>query len=125
MAIKKVKITIKSLKESFDEDRKFFADLDKGIFKKHIPEINFESFKIYKKILTPKRLELLKIIRLKKPKTIKDLSEIAQRDFKNIYEDVKMLETLDLLKLKKSDSGLKPMVNYDEIDMDIKIPLRV
>nr|MBI4156283.1 hypothetical protein [Candidatus Woesearchaeota archaeon] len=124
MAIKKIKITVSSLKESFEEDRKFFADIDNGIFKKYTPEINFESFKTYKKFLTPKRLELLKVIKLRKPKNIKELSEITKRDFKNIYEDVKILETLDLLKLKKSDSGLKPIVNYDEINMNIKIPLQ-
>ena len=69
-------------------------------------------------------MDLLKVIKSEKPETIKELSKIVKRDFKNVYEDLKMFETLDLVKLKKSDAGLKPIVNYDEIDMDIKVPLK-
>lgn len=125
MVKKKINITIKTLEDSFKESRKFASDLDRGILKKHTPELSFENFQIYKRMLTYKRLELLRIIKLKKPKTIKELSTIASRDFKNVYDDVKMLETLGLLKLKKSASGLVPIVIYDELDINIKVPLNI
>jgi len=125
MAIKKIKITIKSLEDSFKESRKVAREIDRGIFKKHTPIINFTDFKTYKKMLTEKRLELLSTIRFKKPETIKQLSIITQRDFKNVYDDVKMIETIGLLKLKKTNLGLMPVVLYDEIDIDIKIPLEM
>jgi len=125
MATKKIKITIENLEDSFKEDKKFFSDLDRGIIKKHAPTINFESFDTYKKILTPRRLELLKFIRSKKPKTIKALSIEINRDFKNVYDDVKLLESVGLIKLKKSDLGLVPVTIYDEIEMNIRIPLEV
>lgn len=125
MAIKKIKITIKSLKESFKEFKKFAHDFDRGITKQYTPEISFESFETYKKILTEKRLELLSIIRSKKPKNIRDLADITQRDFKNVYNDVKALEIAGLLRLKKSNFGHIPIVLYDELDIDIKIPLEI
>ncbi|MEK6951839.1 MAG: hypothetical protein AABX29_02385 [Nanoarchaeota archaeon] len=125
MAIKKIKITMGKLEKSFREDKKFFSNLDKGIIKKHTPTINFENFDIYKKILTPKRLELLKFIKSKKPKTIKALSIEINRDFKNVYDDVKLLESVGLIELKKSDLGLVPVTIYDEIEMNIRIPLEV
>lgn len=125
MATKKIKITIRSLEDSFKEAKKFASEIDKGIFKKHTPVISFSNFKIYKKMLTEKRLELLRTIKSKKPETIKQLSIIINRDFKNVYDDVKMIETIGLLKLKKTNLGLMPVVLYDEIDIDIKIPLEM
>lgn len=125
MTIKKIKIIIGELGDSFREDKKFFSELDKGIIKKHTPTINFENFEIYKKILTPRRLELLKFIKSKKPKTIKALSVEIKRDFKNVYDDVKLLESVGLVELKKSELGLVPVTIYDEIEMNIRIPLEV
>ena len=123
MAKKKIRVTIRTLEESFKEDMKFASEVDKGIFKKHIPELSFTNFKMYKKMLTQKRLELLSIIKIKKPKSIKELSVISNRDFKNIYDDIKILKTLGFVKLKKSSNGLTPIVLYDEIDIAIKIPI--
>ena len=123
MTIKKVIITIKSRKEFFEEGRKFFSELDKGIFRKHTPTISFENFEIYMRTLTPKRLELLRVVKSKNPKTIKELSLLAQRDFKNVYQDIQLLKRYDLLKLKRTPLGLTPIISYDRIELDIKIPL--
>ena len=123
MAKKKLLIRIRRSEETFKDSRKFASDLDKGIFKKHTPELGFASYENYKKMLTEKRLELLGTIKTKKPKSIKELATISNRDFKNVYDDIKLLETLGLVKLKKDPPGLIPIVLYDEIDIDIKIPL--
>ncbi|MBL7148346.1 MAG: hypothetical protein ISS82_05965 [Nanoarchaeota archaeon] len=125
MVKKKIRITIQSLETSFRETKKILSEIDRGIFKQHTPTLNFENFQIYKKVLTPKRLELLRVIKSEKPNNIKGLATVTHRDFKNVYDDVKMLETLGLLKLKKSNSGFMPIVLYDEIDIDIKIPLEM
>jgi len=125
MAKKKIKIRIESLEESFKEAKKFAREFDRGIIKKHTPTLGFANYKIYKKILTEKRLELLRTIKTKKPRSIKELAKISKRDFKNVYDDVKILEAQGLVKLKKIASRLTPIVLYDEIDIDIKIPLNV
>jgi|SRR3989344_2644266 len=124
MVAKRVVITIRTLKESFEEARKVAREIDKGIFKKHDPEISFENYETFKKFLSQKRLELLRIIEFKKPKSIKDLSKMAHRDFKNVYDDIKILKTYDLIKLKKFNSGLMPTVIYDVIELRIPIKSR-
>ncbi len=123
MATKKIKIVISSTEEFFRSAKKFASELDNGIVKKQQPSISFENFETYNRILTPKRLELLKAINLGKPKNIKELAVFINRDFKNVYQDLKMLENVGLIKLKKSKLGLAPVVIYDEIDINIKIPL--
>lgn len=123
MAIKKVKITIMSLEDSFKESKKVATEIDKGIFKKRTPIINFTEFETYKKMLTQKRLEMLETIKSKKPKNIKELANISKRDFKNVYEDIKILKELGMIKLKKTPDGLMPTAIYDEIDIKIKMPM--
>jgi len=125
MAVKKIKITIKSVESSFKEAERVASELDKGIFKKRIPTISFENFETYKRLLTPRRLELLQVIKANSPRTIQELASVSSRDFKNVYEDVKILKIIGLIKLKKSGPGLTPIVKYTEIDMHIKIPLEV
>src|SRR3989344_5700890 len=118
MATKKVRITIRSLKESSEEFKEVAREIDKGIFKPRTPTIGFENFDVYIRAFTPKRMELLQKIISKKPKTISELARITNRDFKNVHSDIKLLE-----KLKKTNSGLMPVALYDEIDIDIKISL--
>ncbi len=123
MVTKKIKITIKTLEESFKEFKDFARNLDKGIIKKQTPELSFVNFETFKRFLTQKRLELLSIIKSTKPKSINDLANKVQRDFKNVYEDIKILDTLGLIKMKKTNSGIMPIVVYDELDL--KIPLKI
>ena len=74
-------------------------------------------------MLTPKRLEILKTTKSKTPKNIRELANITKRDFKNVYEDVRILKDLGMIKLKKTVDGLMPIAIYDEIE--IRIPLEI
>lgn len=123
MRIKKIKITVMNLEDSFKESKKIATEIDKGIFKRHTPIINFTDFETYKKMLTPKRLEILKTTKSKTPKNIRELANITKRDFKNVYEDVRILKDLGMIKLKKTVDGLMPIAIYDEIE--IRIPLEI
>ena len=123
MEIKKIKIRVMSLEESSKEAIDVAREIDKGIFKPRTPTIGFENFDVYIRAFTPKRMELLQKIISKKPKTISELARITNRDFKNVHSDIKLLEEYDLVKLKKTNSGLMPVALYDEIDIDIKMSL--
>jgi len=123
MATKKIKITIGRLGDFFKNGERLASDIDRGVKKMQVPEITFEDLDTYKKILTVRRLELLRLIYLKKPKNISEAAALAERDFKNVYDDIKILESVDLVKLKKTEHGLTPKTVYNKIDINIKIPL--
>lgn len=125
MEIKKIRITIKTLKEANEEARKFAREWDRGIFKKHDPELSFENYETFQKFLSQKRLELLRTIGIERPRSIKHLSDIVQRDFKNVYNDIKILKKYDLIKLKKTNSGFIPVPVYDKIEIEIPIKARI
>ena len=47
--------------------------------------------------LTPKRLEVLRLVRRHRPASLRELAGLARRDPKNVLADVKALETLGLI----------------------------
>ncbi len=123
MATKKIKVTIGELSGFLKNGKRLASELDNGMKKAQVPELTFEDLATYKKILTVRRLELLRAIYLKKPKNIREAAALTKRDFKNVYNDIKILESIDLVKLKKTEYGLTPITVYNNIDISIKIPL--
>lgn len=86
--------------------------------------IYFESIEGFRKALTTKRLELLHIIKEMHPESINELARFAGRDVKSIATDGKILESLDLIDMKKtagSGNKLMPTVDYGKIGLEIAV----
>ena len=81
----------------------------------------FTSFEAFRKALTPKRLELLHIIKAKKPSSINELARSAKRDVKNIADNVMYLEQIGLTQKKESASKTTPVITYDKIALEIAV----
>lgn len=100
MKIKKIRI---KLREEFDEELRSVARaLDQGKSPTPIKGEFFESLDAVRTVLTDKRLELWRAIRDKKPASISALAELVDRSFRGVYRDVKLLETLGLVSLRKT-----------------------
>ncbi len=96
------KIRIKS-RENFDQDLLRVARaLDHGKAVEPVRGEYFESLDAVRSVLTDKRLELWRAIRDRKPDSISTLAEMVQRSFRGVYRDVKLLEALGLVSLKKT-----------------------
>ncbi|MBI4685303.1 MAG: MarR family transcriptional regulator [Nitrospirae bacterium] len=123
MRVKKIKVGIKDLKTILDDFVKTGEAVKRGEKFKPVkePEIYFTSFEALRKALTPKRLELLHIIKTKKPFSINELARVAKRDVKNIAEDVKYLEQIGLIEKKETDNRITPIINYDRIALEIAV----
>jgi predicted transcriptional regulator len=119
MKVKKVKIRIKSIETSLEEAKKTMKMIDQGEPIKKEVGVYFTSFEAFRKALTPKRIELLHIIKTRSPKSIKELAEIAQRDMKNISEDVKYLEQIGLIEKHDKENGIMPFIKYDKLALEI------
>mgnify|MGYP001558311075 CR=1 FL=1 len=123
MKIKKVKIEIKDIKAIFEDVKETVRKIEKGEKLKPVkkPETYFTSFEAFRKALTPKRLELLHIIKTKKPQSINELARMAKRDIKNIADDVKYLEQVGLVEIKEAEKKTAPFISYDKIDLEIAV----
>lgn len=124
MKVRKVRIGIKSVKEALDDFAKAAKAIERGEKIKPEKGVYFASIEGFRKALTPKRLELLHLIKTKHPKSLQELARISNRDIKSIVTDVKMLESLDLIDMKRRKEGRKesvPTVGYDKIELEIAV----
>lgn len=85
---------------------------------------SFESFMHYPSpkicyALTPKRMELLEFISQMNPTSIKDLAQKAERDYKNVYDDVDVLQRFHLLEMERRGKNRRPRTRIRHILMEI------
>jgi predicted transcriptional regulator len=68
-------------------------------------------------VITGARLELLNMIRHQKPKSIQELARFVARDFKNVYQDVKLLAQFGLIDLVETGPrrSASPVAKFSEI----------
>ncbi len=89
-----------------------------------IRDINFTSYEAMRKLLTPRRLELLHVIKEKRPQSAYELAHILRRDLKNVNADLTLLAKIGLVELRKTTKGRKtvvPWVAVDKVQVEITI----
>lgn len=121
MKVKKVRIGIKDLKAVLDDFVNVGETIEQGKKVKKEIGVYFTSIEAFRRVLTPKRLELLHIIKTQKPKSINDLARLANRDVKNVALDVQHLEQIGLVEIEEVSRKSVPTVNYDKIALEIAV----
>ena len=99
------------------EQRKAFRRRD-GVY--------FTSIEAARNFLTRERLALLRVIRARHPRSIYELAKIADRDLKNVQQDVHLLERHGLIRFTEKRRGRKskikvPEAPFEEIALKIAI----
>ncbi len=124
---KVVRLTVKPTKEVLKRFATTLGRLRKGQRVKTHVGISFESVEGLRNvlaILTKRRLELLSIVRHKKPQSVYELSKLLNRDLKSVNTDFKVLKEKDFIGFKKVDEKRKrivPVVEFDKIDIQVKV----
>ena len=123
MKIKRVKVNLKSLEDVGKETIQVMRSLESG--KKVAPkshEVVFTDFVALRSFLTPKRLELIRLIRKHAPSSIAQLARLAKRDFARVYQDVQVLSEAGIVDIPARSRGekTKPGVT-EEIRLEIVV----
>ncbi|MBI2090222.1 MAG: hypothetical protein HYT78_16035 [Deltaproteobacteria bacterium] len=123
MKVKKIKINLKSLEDVGSEMIHVMRALESGKSvtpKRH--EIVFTDFAALRSFLTPKRLELIRLIRKHTPNSISQLARLAKRDFARVYQDVKVLSEAGIIDIPKGLKGEKAKPGVaEEIRLEIVV----
>lgn len=119
-------IRIRSLGDTLGDFRKTWKALEEGKQVQRRSGTYFTSLEAARKVLTPKRLELLRTIRRESPDSLYRLARLVGRDLKNVQEDVRALAELGLVSLKKTRgasgrSTTVPRVRFKEIEIRITV----
>jgi predicted transcriptional regulator len=88
-------------------------------------EVGFTSIEAARNFLTRERLALMRTIRIRHPDSLYKLAKMVKRDFKNVQEDIGILERHGLVRISKEPRGKRkvkvPKVLFEEIALKIAI----
>jgi predicted transcriptional regulator len=125
--VKTVTFSIRPLSEVADD----FADTfdavrtRRRISKKSRDEVGFTSIEAVRNFMTRERLSLMRTIRTRQPASLYELAKIAGRDFKNVQQDIRILELHGLVRIASKPRGKRnvkvPQVLFQEIKLRIAI----
>ena len=122
MKIKKVKFGIRSTGDVLREAAETMKSVAAG--KKVRPKdhrLFFTSPAALRRFLTPKRLELIRLVRKRRPGSINELAAFARRDFKRVYEDIMSLAEAGLVELAENKGRKKAPRVADELRLEIVV----
>ena len=113
------KVGIKSWEESSKEASALFEQFDNGIFPEQpVERVYFHDVKTFLKYITPKRFELLDNLHHTGATSVRALAKLLNRHYKNVFDDVKLLEQIGLV--EKDEAGLYS-VPWDEVSASFKL----
>jgi len=120
----KGRIEIQSLEEGLKDFRAAWKAAATGKSVAPRQGTYFTSLEAARKVLTPKRLELLRAIRRDRPASISQLAQLLGRDFKNVHADVQALARYGLVSLTPSRAGRRttaPRVPFSVLEFRIAV----
>jgi len=123
MRVKRVKIGIKSMAKAMDDFVRTGEAVKRGEKTKKETGVYFTSLEAFRKALTPQRFNLLRLIREGEPASLHELARLAQRNIKNVSEDVKYLNEIRQIELKDTVNNISTRVTYDKIMLEIAVSL--
>ena len=116
---KNFRIEIREEEESVQEFVKAWRRAEAGEPSEEPAErLYFQDLGALLKVLTPRRLELLKVLHLAGPESVRALAKRLKRDYKNVYQDVQMLERVGLI-VRTADKRLS--APWEKVVAEIKL----
>jgi len=115
MKTNKCVLVVESPKQSMS---RAFSELKKPSGKyKGMTVISFPDYETLGRVVTGARLELIAVARREKPKSIQELAKLVGRNFKNVYQDVKLLAEFGLLMIQEGGprKASTPVAKFHEI----------
>ena len=116
--MRNVNLTVGSAMED-EASRKFIdvwhrAEREETFHERHLA---FESWETLARVLTGKRMELLRYVRRNNVTSVRALAKALNRDYSNVHADVRALSDAGLL--ENSSHGLR--ADYDAIETRIDL----
>ncbi|MBI2667806.1 HTH domain-containing protein [Candidatus Woesearchaeota archaeon] len=122
---KELKLYIEDMEEFKKKIKSELKEIDMGRSKRFKEDtISFQSLDQLRKFLTPKRLELLRIIKHKKPRSMYELAKLVGRTPENVNTDIKFLKELgfvEVTNVREVRKKLVPEVSYDKMTLEIEV----
>ena len=88
-------------------------------------DYNFSDIELLRKVLSNEKAKILYVLKNKKPTSIYQLAKILKRDFKSVYQDLKILERFKFIEFYSEKKGKRisyvPSLVIDSLNIEISI----
>lgn len=113
-----IKIEVKGAEESAMEAVSVWERAERGIAPEAPAErLYFQSLETLLSVLTTRRLDLLRVLHVSGPSSVRSLAKKLGRDYKNVHQDVALLEKVGLIQRKDGKVGAP----WERIIAEIKL----
>jgi predicted transcriptional regulator len=114
-----LKVGMVSEEEFNQEVRGILENADKGLFpERAVERVYFGDMKTFLEHITPKRFALMETLHKSGPMPIYALTKLLHRNYKNVHDDIKALESIGLV--EKDEAG-RYVVPWEEITATTKL----
>jgi len=114
-------VRVASAEAAFDELEERFAALDAGDDPEPLYEVVFQREADLTRLLRPGTIELLRTIARERPESIRETARLLDRDIHQVHDMVTELAQLNLLRLEEEGRRKRPVVWYDELEIELSI----
>lgn len=85
--------------------------------------LSFQDPEQIQRLLTPRRLELLRSVMEDSPESIRQLADRLNRNVSDVHDDVTLLEEYEIVVFEQNGRAKRPVVPYDEIEIAVTLSL--
>ena len=114
-----LRITISSPEDAFADAINDVADAESG--EQSDAVVSFETAEGIRRLLTDRRLELLRSLMGESAASISQLAERLDRNYSAVHEDVEVLAEYGIVKFQRDGQSKQPFVPYETIEFDVTI----
>ena len=114
-----LRITIASAEEAFDEAVMAAGAAEDGGQRDAV--VSFETAAGIRKLLTDRRLELLRSLMGRPAESITELADRLERSYSAVHEDVEILAEYGIVQYREAGQSKQPFVPYETIEFDVTI----
>jgi len=115
---RKIKVGIATEEQVNREFIKAWHKAEKGEIEVPEERLYFLDPKTFFQVLSKRRIALLKVLHAHGISSIRELSRLLHRDYKNVYQDVKLLKKMGLI---HQDENKRVFVPWDKINAEISL----
>lgn len=106
---------------AFEKLESRFAALDQGDRPEPMHEVVLANEADMSRLLSPNNVELLRTIARKDPASIRETARLVGRDVRQVHDNLEELSQLNLVRFETEGRSKRPVVWYDDIDVQLPI----
>lgn len=103
------------------EAREKIAALERGEEVDDMLVLNLPNYAELARLTREKNLELLRALARHDPGSIRSAADLVDRDYKEVHRNLSELETLGVVEFEDAGRSKRPVVRFDEIEIDVSL----